>query len=344
MNEASALSDYVLPDTTYMEHYGEYHSHGIVKQKESSMRLPLVGTEDHANRKFTSINPDCRTVSDIHIQMAMKLGLPNVGPGGAGHGEGFVNGYQFYDLYFNNAAHDEHGYDPSYNYIGGLAPDTDQRAVGGNYGSAADRSDLKTGKHLSIYLEPVATTKNSLSGKYMDGLPYVGQIAGDGSPIEDHWDMSQFLVGTNKRWQHTQARTAENLWLMSLEPTNACDMNPVDAAKYGVNSGDWIEMESPDGDIGRHQVAVTNTIRPGYGEITNSFGHWELGAADHSIEGHEGGGIKGDPRVGSGTNYVRVMASDPSYEGNGAATRSVPNDPIGGSCHQYGFPVKVRKI
>lgn len=340
MNEASAMSDYVLPDTTYMEHYGDYHSHGIVKHKEASMRLPLVGTEDHANKKLTPINPDTRSVSDIHIEMAMKLGLPNVGPGGAGHGEGFVNGYQFYDLFFTT--HGDFKYGDT--YAGGLNPNSDQRKIGGQYQSSLDRGDLKTGKHLSIYLEPVATTKNSLSGKYMDGLPFTGQIAGDGSPLDSHWDMSQFLVGTNKRWQHTQGRTAENLWLMSLEPTNAMEMNPVDAAKYGVKSGDWVELEGASGDKGRHQIAVTNTIRPGYGEITNSFGHWELGAADHSIDGHDGGGIKGDPRCGSGTNYVRVMAADPSYEGKGAATRSVPNDPIGGSCHQYGFPVKVRKV
>jgi tetrathionate reductase subunit A len=131
---------------------------------------------------------------------------------------------------------------------------------------------------------------------------------------------------------------------MSLEPTNALEMNPEDAAKYGVRSGDWVELESMNGDSNRHQVAVTNTIRPGYGEITNSFGHWEMGSKDIEIEGHEGGGIKGDARCGSGTNYVRIMSADPSYEGKGAATRSVPNDPIGGSCHQYGFPVKVRKV
>ncbi len=342
MNEASAMADYVLPDTTYMEHYGEYHSHPVVKHNDASMRTPLVGTEDHANKKFTSINPDVRTVSDIHIQMAMKLNLPNVGPGGAGHGEGFVNGYQFYDLYFNNAAHDEHGFDAGHNWQGGL--NGPHRAIGGQYGSSLDRPDLKTGRHLSIYLEPVAKTKNSLTGRYMDGLPFVGQVASDGSPLSNHWDMSQYLVGTNKRWQHTQGRTAENLWLMSLEPTNALEMNPVDAAKFGVKSGDKVELEGVSGDKGVHAVAVTNTIRPGYGEITNSFGHWELGAADHTIEGHEGGGIKGDARVGAGTNYVRIMAADPSYEGKGAATRSVPNDPVGGSCHQYGFPVKVRKV
>ncbi len=344
MNESTMMCDYVLPDCTYMEHYGEYHSHGIVKHNDASIRFPLVGTEDHANKKLTWINPDTKDVNDIHIEMAMKLGLPNVGPGGAGHGEGFVNGYQFYDLYFNNAAHDDHGFDPGHNWTGGLNPTADHRKVGGQYGSSLDRHDLKTGQHLSIYLEPVAKTKNSLSGQYMDGLPYVGQIAGDGSPLANHWDMTQYLVGTNKRWQHTQSRTGENLWLMALEPTNALDMNPVDAAKFGVRSGDWVELEGPDGDKGRHQVQVTNTIRPGYGEITNSFGHWEMGSKDIEIEGHEGGGIKGDARCGAGTNYVRIMGADPSYEGNGAATRSVPNDPIGGSCHQYGFPVQVRKV
>jgi anaerobic selenocysteine-containing dehydrogenase len=334
MNEASMMCDYVLPDTTYMEHYGEYHSHGIVKHKESSVRAPLVGTVDHANKKLTPINPDTRSVNDIHIEMAMKLGLPNVGPGGAGHGHGFTNGYEFYDIYF------AHGYGDGLEAgDGGLNPSNPWNQIGGEYGSSVDRSDLKTGQQLHIYLEGVATTKNSLSGEYMDGLPYVGQIAGDGSMLSDHWDMSQYQVGTNKRWQHTQSRTGENLWLMALEPTNALDMNPEDAAKFGVRSGDMVELTNLDGETGRHQVAVTNTIRPGYGEITNSFGHWEMGSKDIEIEGHEGGGIKGDARVGAGTNYVRMNMADPSYDSD-----SVPNDPIGGSSMQYGYPVTVRKV
>jgi anaerobic selenocysteine-containing dehydrogenase len=338
-NETSMLGDYMLPDVTYMEHYGDYHSHGIVKQKEASIRFPLVGTEDHANQKLTHINPDTRSVNDIHIELAMKLGLPNVGPGGAGHGDGFVNGYQFYNLFFDT--HDE--FNPASNYKGGLDPNADTRQTGGNYGSAADRSDLKTGKHLSVYLAKVATAKNSLSGAYMDGLPYVGQIANDGSMLADHWDMDDFQVGTNKRMQHTQSRTGENLWLMSLEPTNALDMNPEDAAKYGVVSGDWVELTNGLGETGQHQVQVTNTTRPGYGEITNSFGHWEMGAKDIEIEGHEGGGIKGDARCGSGTNYVRLNTADPTVGGDDATTQ-VPTDPIGGSSMQYGYPVKVRKV
>ena len=343
-NETSMSSDYMLPDVTYMEHYGYMHTHGLVKYNEGTVRAPLVGTADHANKTLTHINPDTRSVNTIHIEMAMKLGLPNVGPGGAGHGEGFVNGYQFYDLYFNNAKYAEHGFDPGHNFEGGVDPNADHMKIGGQFGSSLDRHDLKTGKHLSIYLAKVAKSKNSLSGKYMDGLPYVGQIANDGSWLSEHWDLdNSFLIGTNKRWQHTQSRTGENLWLMSLEPTNALDMNPEDAAKYGVRSGDWVELENGLGDTGKHQVQVTNTTRPGYGEITNSFGHWEMGSKDIEIEGHEGGGIKGDARVGAGTNYVRLNTADPSV-GQDPATTQVPTDPIGGSAMQYGYPVKVRKV
>ncbi len=338
-NETSMMCDYMLPDVTYMEHHGYMHTHGLVKYNEATVRVPMVGTEDHAKKTLTHINPDTRDVNTIHIEMAMKLGLPNVGPGGAGKGEGFVNGYQFYDLYFT--AHDE--YKVGSNFKGGLDPNSDHRKIGGAFGSSLDRKDLKTGKHLSIYLEKVAKAKNSLSGKYMDGLPYVGQIANDGSMLSDHWDMNQFLIGTNKRWQHTQSRTAENLWLMSLEPTNAMDINPVDAAKYGVKSGDWVEITNVQGDKGKHQVQVTNTIRPGYGEITNSFGHWEMGAKDIAIDGHEGGGIKGDARVGAGTNYVRINCADPSISGD-KATIEVPTDPIGGSAMQYGYPVTLKKV
>ena len=130
-----------------------------------ALPISLVGTADHANKTLTHINPDTRSVNTIHIEMAMKLGLPNVGPGGAGHGEGFVNGYQFYDLYFNNAKHAEHGFDPGHNFEGGVDPNADHMKIGGQFGSSLDRHDLKTGKHLSIYLAKVAKSKNSLDRK-----------------------------------------------------------------------------------------------------------------------------------------------------------------------------------
>jgi anaerobic selenocysteine-containing dehydrogenase len=152
-----------------------------------------------------------------------------------------------------------------------------------------------------------------------------------------------FELGTQKSVLHTQARTAENLWLMSLEPENALEMNPVDAAKYGVDTGDWVELENWSGDKGKYKVKVTETMRPGYGEVKNSFGHWELGSKDIEIEGHEGGGIKGDPRVGAGFNITYLMAHDPAQSGD-KDTIACLTDPVGGSSKQYGYPVKVRRV
>jgi len=346
MNETSMLSDYVLPDTTYMEHWGYMHTHPLVKHVEGSVRQPLVGTVDHNAKKHTPINPDTKSVDNIHIEMAMKLGLPNVGPGGAGHGEGFTNDYEFWDLFYDNARHAEHGYEPGHNFSGGLSPDADHIKIGGAYGSSLDRPDLKTGVQVYAYLENVAKTKNALSGKYMDGLPYVGQIAQDGSDLYSHFDTNtySYQVGTHKDWHHTHARTAENLWLMSLEPENGLEMNPEDAAKYGLKTGDEVVLENPLGETGpyKYKVIVTNTMRPGYGEVKHSYGHWELGSKDIEIEGHEGGGIKGDPRVGAGSAIQPLMLPDPSLEGD-SDTINVPCDPVGGSSAQYAALVKIRK-
>ncbi|MEE9594004.1 MAG: molybdopterin dinucleotide binding domain-containing protein, partial [Candidatus Hydrothermarchaeales archaeon] len=294
-----------------------------------------VGTVDHSAQTYSPINPDTKTVCNIHIDMAIKLGLPNVGTNGAGDGHDINNDYQFWNMWFNHS-----------DFSGGVAADADHNVIGGIYGSSLDRNDLATGKHMPAYINSIAQTKNTLSGKYMDGLPFVGRlILGDGSKVADKIDLSAYdlEIGTNKRMQHTQGRTAENLWLMSLEPENALDINPADAAKFGVKTGDWVELENWSGDTGKYKVAVTNTIRPGYGEVTNSYGHWEHGSKDVAIDGHEGGGIQGDARVGAGFNITYLMPHDLAQGGDKDDIGPL-TDEVGGSSKQYGYPVKVRKI
>jgi anaerobic selenocysteine-containing dehydrogenase len=335
MNETSMLADYVLPDTTYMEHFGYMHTHSLVKHYEGVVRQPLVGTVDHSARKYTPINPDTKTPDQIHIDLGLKLGLPNIGKNGAGEGHDIFTDYDLWDLHY------DHG-----DFHGGLNPDADHMKIGGIFGSSLDRPDLKTGKHMPAYIEKIAQTKNSLSGEYMDGLPFVQRMRlGDGRSAADVIDLGAFNyeLGTNKRMQHTQGRTAENLWIMSLEPENGLEMNPEDAARFGVKTGDWVELENWSGDKGRYKVIVTNTIRPGYGEVTNSYGHWEHGSKDIEIEGHEGGGIKGDARVGAGFNITYLMAHDLAQSGD-PETIGPLSDEVGGSSKQYGYPVKMRKV
>ncbi|MFQ6136416.1 MAG: molybdopterin-dependent oxidoreductase [Candidatus Hydrothermarchaeales archaeon] len=343
MNETSMLSDYVLPDTTYLEHYGYMHAHPMNKYSEKAVRQPVVGTVDHKAQTYTPIHPDTKTVDQIHLDLLLKMGLPNAGKNADGEGNDIYTDYQLWNVYYNGE-HIKEVVEHVGAHKAGLDPEAPHMRIGGIFGSQAHRLDLATGKHTNAYLSNVAGTKNSLTGAYMDGLPHVGRLLdGEHKPIAVDTSVYTYELGTQKNIVHTQGRTAENLWLMSLEPENALEMNPVDAAKYGVDTGDWVELENWSGDKGKYKVKVTNTMRPGYGEVKNSFGHWELGSKDIEIEGHEGGGIKGDPRVGAGFNITYLMAHDPAQSGD-KDTIGCLTDPVGGSSKQYGYPVKVRRV
>ncbi len=341
MNETSMLSDYVLPDTTYMEHWGYYHAHPMNKHDEKVVRQPVVGTVDHAGKTYTPIHPDTKTVDVIHLDLMAKMGLPNVGANADGEGNDIFNDYQLWDVYYSGenitAATEQVG-----GHGTGIDPETPHMKIGGIFGSQANRSDLSGGHTMNAYVEAVATYKNSLSGNYLDGLPWVGRlIAGDGTPVSVDTSVYDFELGTQKAMLHTQARTGQNLWLMSMQPENGLQMNPADAAKYNVDTGDWVELESLSGDTGKYKVIVTNTMRPGYGEVENSFGHWELGSRDISIDGHENGGIKGDPRVGAGFAISYLYSADPAQSGDNVGPLT---DPVGGSSKQYGYPMKVKRV
>ena len=345
MNETSALSDYVLPDTTYLEHWSYYHGHPANKHSEKCVRQPVVGTVDHAGKTHTPINPDTKSVDNIHLDLLAAMGLPNVGVNADGEGNDIYNDYQMWDVYYRGE-HIEHVVHDVGGHASGISPDAPHMVIGGIFGNQGD-SSAQAGagsKHMNCYLNDAAATKNSLSGAYMDGLPWVGRLVdGANNPISVDASEYDFALGTGKRVLHTQARTGQNLWLMSMQPENGLEMNPVDAARYNVDTGDWVELENWSGDKGKYKVIVTNTMRPGYGEVENSYGHWELGARDHSIDGHENGGIKGDPRIGAGFAISYIMPADPAQSGD-ADTVSCLNDPLGGSSEQYGLPMKVRKV
>jgi predicted molibdopterin-dependent oxidoreductase YjgC len=68
--------------------------------------------------------------------------------------------------------------------------------------------------------------------------------------------------GNVAQW-HTQTRTAKSAVLRSLSPKHlVAEVNPADAQRFGINPNDWIEIESPRGQV-RARAFVTPTIAPG---------------------------------------------------------------------------------
>ncbi len=68
--------------------------------------------------------------------------------------------------------------------------------------------------------------------------------------------------GTAAQW-HTQTRTSQSAVLRKLYPAKAyIEINPIDAQKYGVASGQAIFVESRRGRVGA-RAFVTRGVRPG---------------------------------------------------------------------------------
>ncbi len=68
--------------------------------------------------------------------------------------------------------------------------------------------------------------------------------------------------GTAAQW-HTQTRTAKSAVLRKLSPESIyVEINPDDAARYGIRPQDWVSVESQRGQI-RARAFVTNTVQAG---------------------------------------------------------------------------------
>jgi anaerobic selenocysteine-containing dehydrogenase len=332
MNEQSMNSDYVLPDATYLQAFGSMHGHAMTTSKNDGIRVPVVGSygKDHY---YQPIEPDCRELSQICVDLGIKMGFPNFGKGGLGEHD-LNNAWEFWNDYYSGG-----------DYEGGLSGDNLElagkfenpaKSVVGDYQNHAGKGIIHA------YFNKAAAKKNSLTGKHFDGLPQArGVLDGAENPIPagDY----PYMIGTYKDVLHTQARTAQNLVLMSMRPENGVEMNPATAAELGVQTGDWVKVTGQSGDEMLGRAVVTNTIRPGYVEVAHGWGHWELGARDIEIEGHEGGGIKGDPRVGAGFRYNEVVQADPAQTGD-PDTIGCPSDPIGAGNQTYGYSVKIEKV
>src|SRR5579884_1661027 len=100
-------------------------------------------------------------------------------------------------------------------------------------------------------------------------------------PQYQHLRDDQFCLTTFKWNVHTQGRTMQLKWLAELVHTNPAWINTRAAARYGIRSGDLIELTSYHPNTGAPiatlaiEARVTQGIHPKVIAISNSCGHWE---------------------------------------------------------------------
>ena len=174
------------------------------------------------------------------------------------------------------------------------------------YGSSGK---TKTGRYN--FKNPVAEEKG------IDPLP-------DYKPIEEEYpelvpdEEYPFIMQNFRILEHEHCSTLNAPHLMKLRGQNPVWINPVDAKKLGIKTGDAIIVESPWGKV-EATAYVTWNIREGVVAAAGGFGHWR--------------GLEADPRF-------------PQYRGFNVAKLMPPNiaDHYGGNPLLKYIKVKIRKM
>ncbi len=206
--------------------------------------------------------------------------------------------------------------------------------------------------NFNIFVEPVANTRDSMTGEFYDGLPRLEPVKdAKGNVIDDRSAGYTFLLGTYKDILAGHTRTMPPArWLMELfgppERGNVVLVNSRDAERLGLKEGDEVRIASAtlaDGkfELGdgrtmecRAPVRVLEGIRPGTCTVSWHFGHWAYGSNSIEIDGQK---VPADRRRGKGICPNPLFREDTSI-GNVCLT-----DPIGGSASFYDTRVKLTR-
>jgi anaerobic selenocysteine-containing dehydrogenase len=321
MGETASYADYILPDSTYLERWSTPHVAPTIRTKTSGIRQPVVGTFD-GDMNYTPFLPNTKTLEDIHIGLAKKMGWP----------VGLDRNWDWAKQLFENIGLEDGG--PGMDYL---------LARGGRFEAPDGAYDGETQGHkfsgrLFFFYEPLATARDSMTGEFFDGLPLYtppADLMDNVIETRDEGTYPLLLVSYKQAW-HSMARTICQPWLVSVQPENFVEISRTDADTRGIRTGDEVVLTSashPEGSVGR--AYVTETIRPGVTAIAHSFGHWEMSSKAHQVDGVDSefdasraGGIAGCP----------VLRADP------VKSNVTIQDKIGGSASFYDTQVQVAKV
>lgn len=330
MGETAAVADYVLPDLSYLERWGAENIFENFPTKTSSVIQPV-----------TRVVPDAKSIDDVYIEIAKRMGWPGVGENAFSGGGKLDRAEDFYLKRVANIAYDG---DPVPNAsreemsvfaearrkaLGGffdenawrraVSPDEWAKVVyvlnrGGRFEPAenAYEGDLlshRWGNGVKFYANAIAKMKNSADGSFFDGLPKVEPVRGyDGRPPVRGGPLK--MVNWKARNLGTH-RTVNDAWLREIRDENYLWMNSSDAARRGLKTGDAVRIVAP-GYEARGEVVVTEMIKPGIVGTAYNYGHTQYGGSPYTVDGR----IVRPPK---GYNWTPFDLNTPMREETGLA-------------------------
>lgn len=362
INETAALSDYIIPDTVTYESWGIGAPWADVVAKSSTVRWPTVEPATAKTAEGRPINFEA-----LLIGIAKRLGLPGFGQNAMSTREGepldLDSAEDFYVRAIANIAYQAgkpvgEASDDDIRITGlerwmpevskRLKPEEVRRVAmvmsrGGRFDSLADAWDgdrLKAAARfpVTIWNEAIAGMRHSMTGEPLCGCPtwHPTRFA-DGTPMRELY--------TESDWPFTLSSYKSNLMssisiaasrLRQVHPHNPISLNKEDAAKLGIANGDRIRVTSPGGSV-EGVALVRSGIRQGTVAIEHGYGHKELGAVPHLVDGRP---TPHNPQHGYGVNLNMLGFADPTRP----EKDNVWVDWVSGAAVRQALPAKIEKV
>jgi tetrathionate reductase subunit A len=278
VGETSMYADYVFPDISYLERWGNpLGTSPVILTKTTKIRQPVVAPIP----EIVTVDgePMVASMDALMLAVAKRLGAPGYGK------DGFAEGVDFdrpEDFYLKQVANIAWGDKPGETlpaagraekalfraarrhlpkavfderkWAGAVGPHWSRVVYllnrGGRF-EAADKAydgvfvNHAWGKLLDLYVEKVGSGLNSITGKPFSGVPVFERLTSlDGSEVgfpADH-DLTLF---TYKEIFGGQSRTAGNYaGQMALMPENFVYLNALDAGRLDLDDGDVVELHA----------------------------------------------------------------------------------------------------
>ena len=361
INETTALADYLVPDTHNFESWGFSAPWAGVASKATTARWPVVNpaTSRTVQGEPVSMEAFC-------IAVAQRIGLPGFGENAMQDSDGnalAINRAREYylrvaaNIAFAGkapvpAASDEDcrltGVDrllPAISQT--LKPDEIARVAfiltrGGRFaphqsGADGERIGNRWDAPLQLWNAEVAKHRHAMTGERYSGCPawYPARLS-DGSALDsvfkpDEWPLKMISFKSNVMSSSTIVIPR----LHGVKPINLVALHPHDGERFGVKHGDEVRITTPGGSA-TARISLLEGIMPGVIAIEHGYGHREMGARQHTLDGTP---LAFQQQNGAGVNQNDLGFADP--------TRGVPNtwlDWVSGSAVRQGLPAKIERL
>ncbi len=359
INETNAYADYIVPDTVTYESWGISAPWSDVVARSSTIRVPVVEPKVARTASGEPVN-----LESFLIAVARTLGMPGFGPGALRDRDG--NTYDLNtatDFYLRgmaniawaggnvlpDASDDDLAVTGLQRYSdllqGSLKPEEWRKVAmimtrGGRFDNLdqawdGDMIKLRHKPALALWSEELTKMRHSMTGQRFDGCPtwHPTRLA-DGTAMREQYSEADypFLMTSYKSNLMSSMAIAVSR-LRQVHPHNPISVNREDAARLGIANGQRIRVTSPGGSITGVAI-VRDGIMKGAIAIEHGYGHWELGARAHVIDGQA---TVANPELTTGVLLNNLGFADVTRKGH----VNTWVETVSGAVVRQGLPVRV---